>query len=141
MSTIKIATTEKEIASCWDVVFALRPHLTKEKFLAMIPEMQKEEGYILAYIEENNRAVAFAGFRRLQKLFSGKTIYIDDLSTLPEYRQKGYGRVLLNYIIDFAKKENLDLVDLDSGPTRHDAHRLYLNTGFQISSHHFSMKL
>lgn len=141
MSTIKIATSPEEIASCWDVVFALRPHLTKEKFLSMVPQMQKEEGYTIAYIEEDNRAVAFAGFRRLQKLFSGKTIYIDDLSTLPECRQKGYGRVLLDYIIDLAKKENLYLVDLDSGPTRHDAHRLYLNTGFVISSHHFSKKL
>ncbi len=140
MSTIKIAISHEEIASCWDVAFALRPHLTKEKFMSMVPEMQKEEGYTIAYIEDGNKVAAFAGFRKMQRLFTGKSIYIDDLSTSPAYRQKGYGRMLLNYIIELAKNENFESVDLDSGPTRHDAHRLYLNTGFKISSHHFSLK-
>jgi GNAT superfamily N-acetyltransferase len=122
------------------VVFALRPHLTKEKYLSMVMEMQKEEGYTIAYIEDGSKVAAFTGYRRMQRLFTGKVIYIDDLSTLPEYRQKGYGRMLLSYIIEFAKKENLEGVDLDSGPTRHEAHRLYLNAGFKISSHHFALK-
>ena len=139
--SIKTANTIDEIISCWEVVTALRPHLKKENLVAMVNEMQKLEGFTMIYIEDDDKPVAFAGFRRMQTLYAGKTIYIDDLSTLPEYRKKGYGKKLLNYIIDLARKENLNAVHLDSGHTRFDAHRLYLNSGFRIISHHFGLEL
>ncbi|HEX5169461.1 MAG TPA: GNAT family N-acetyltransferase, partial [Cyclobacteriaceae bacterium] len=65
----------------------------------------------------------------------------DDLSTLPDHRKKGYGKMLLEYIIQLARAENLDAIHLDSGHTRFDAHRLYLNLGFKIVAHHFALVL
>jgi GNAT superfamily N-acetyltransferase len=141
MSSTKTAISEEEILKCWEPIKALRPHLEKEKMLSMVKEMQSKEGYTLVYIEENGQAAAIIGFRRMQTLYGGKTIYIDDLSTLPVSRKKGYAGKLLDYIIDLAKKEKLDSVHLDSGHTRFDAHRLYLNKGFIISSHHFYLTL
>ena len=35
----------------------------------------------------------------------------------------------------------VDQVHLDSGPQRHDAHRLYLNHGFKIIGHHLALNL
>lgn len=141
MNSIKTATTQEEILKCWDTISALRPQLQKEKMLSMVNEMQREEGYTLIYIEDDSQVVAIAGFRRMQTLYGGKTIYIDDLSTLPGSRQKGYGSKLLDFIIELARKEKLNSVHLDSGHTRFDAHRLYLNKGFQISAHHFYLTL
>jgi len=141
MNIIKEASTNEEILACWDVIQVLRPHLQKESLLKMVNEMREQEGFTIIYIEEDSKPVAFAGFRRMQTFYGGKTIYIDDLSTLPDYRKNGYGKKLLNYIIGLARKEKLDAVHLDSGHTRFDAHRLYLNMGFQISSHHFALKL
>jgi hypothetical protein len=34
-----------------------------------------------------------------------------------------------------------DEVHLDTGFSRHDAHRLYLNKGFKLSCHHMSLQL
>lgn len=141
MSSIKTAISEEEILKCWDAIKALRPLLEKEKMLAMVKEMQVREGYTLIYIEEDEQAVAIIGFRRMQTLYGGKTIYIDDLSTLPASRKKGYGGKLLDYIIELTRKENLDSVHLDSGHARFDAHRLYLNKGFIISAHHFYLTM
>jgi len=100
-----------------------------------------EEGYILAFIEEDSIAVAAIGFRYMQLLYNGKQYYIDDLTTLPKSRGKGYGGKLLDYVIDLAKKNGFDAVTLDSGHQRFDAHRLYLNKGFTINAHHFGKKL
>jgi GNAT superfamily N-acetyltransferase len=99
------------------------------------------EGYILAFIEENNKAVAAIGFRYLQFLFNGKHFYIDDLSTLPEYRGKGYAGHLLNYVEEKARSAGYKMITLDSGYHRTEAHRLYLNKGFTLSSHHFSKEI
>ena len=134
------AKTETEILLCWDVIHELRPHLIKENFFTLIKEMLAE-GYCLSFIEADGKAVAAIGFRYLQFLYNGKHFYIDDLATLSDYRKKGYGALLLNYVFDIAKQKGFKSVTLDSGHHRHEAHRLYLNKGFTISSHHFSKQL
>jgi GNAT superfamily N-acetyltransferase len=58
----------------------------------------------------------------------GKVLYIDDLITDSETRRSGHGGKLLKWVIEQGKKANCDQVHLDSGPQRHDAHRLYLPT-------------
>lgn len=133
---VKIAKRPDEILRCWEAMHALRPHLVKEEFVGTVTEMIGT-GYRLAYIEEDGRAAAAVGFRFLHFLLHGKHIYIDDLTTLPAARKKGYGRALLNYVFAIAAEQGLRVVTLDSGPQRHDAHRLYLNSGFTIASYHF----
>lgn len=137
---IKYATTKDDLLKCWDVVFELRPNLTKEQFLDWMPEMEKQ-GYQIIFIEENGKAVSFCGFRRELLLYRGHSIYIDDLCTLPEARGKGHAGLLLDHVLELAKKEGLKSVHLDSGHQRHQAHRLYLNKKFRISSHHFEITL
>ena len=134
------AKTDAEILLCWDVANELRPHLEKEKFVSLIKEMFSE-GYHLAFVQENGIALAAIGFRYLQFLYNGKHFYIDDLATLSSARKKGYGSALLDYVFELAKQKGFKSVTLDSGHHRHDAHRLYLNKGFTISSHHFSRQL
>ena len=134
---IKLASTENDIQKCFDVLLELRPHLIQHSFIQTIQEMLAE-GYTLAFIEEQEKAVAAVGFRYLQFLYNGKHIYIDDLSTLPAFRGKGYASILLDFVIDTAKEKGYTAVTLDSGYQRFDAHRLYLNKGFTLNCHHFS---
>lgn len=137
---IQLARTDADILKCWSVMKLLRPHLEETAFVPLVKSMLAE-GYELAFIEENGIAASAIGFRYQQKLFDGKQIYVDDLSTLTEHRGKGYAGKLLDYVFDLAKSRGYACVTLDSGPQRHNAHRLYLNKGFQISSYHFSRKL
>ena len=134
---IKLASTENDIQKCFDVLLELRPHLIQHSFIQTIQEMLAE-GYTLAFIEEQEKAVAAVGFRYLQFLYNGKHIYIDDLSTLPAFRGKGYASILLDFVIDTAKEKGYTAVTLDSGYQRFDAHRLYLNKEFTLNCHHFS---
>ena len=136
MNEIKIASNDADILKCLDVILALRPHLQKDEFVATVREIM-EDGYKLAFIEENGRAVSAIGYRHLNFLFNGKHIYIDDLSSLPEARGNGYAGQLLEFVFEEAKQHGYKFVTLDSGHVRTDAHRLYLNKGFTISAHHF----
>ena len=137
---VKLCTTETDIQKCWEVLLELRPHLTANDFISTVKEMMRE-GYQLAFIEEDGTAVAAIGYRYLQYLYNGKHIYIDDLSTLPAARGKGYAGKLLDFVEAEAKAKGYKAVTLDSGYQRLDAHRLYLNKGFVLSSHHFSKTL
>ena len=134
---IKIAKTNVDIEKNWEVIKLLRPHLIKKEYINLMRNMF-DNGYQLAFIEENGKGVSIIGFRHLQFLFNGKHIYIDDLSTLKEYRNKGYAGKLIDYVNQLAKIKGYKVVTLDSGTQRFDAHRLYIKKGFVIDSYHFS---
>jgi GNAT superfamily N-acetyltransferase len=137
---IQFAQTKEDYLKCLEAMQALRPHLTAESFLDLTEKM-KAENYSLIYIEENQKAMAVCGFRYVTNLFEGKHIYIDDLSTLPEARGKGYAGALFDFVVENAKSEGLPAIHLDSGYQRHDAHRLYLNKKMKIVFHHFRLEL
>ena len=133
---IKLAVTKTDIEKCSEVLLELRPHLNEVSFVTMVTEMIRE-GYKLAFIEEDNKAVAAIGYRHLQFLYNGKHIYIDDLVTLEAFRGKGYAGALLDYVEAEAKQNGYKTVTLDSGHHRTTAHRLYLNKKYAITAHHF----
>lgn len=139
--TIKIAQNASDILKCRDALLALRPHLQETDLVSLVTQIQNE-GYKLAFVETMaGEAAAICGYRHLQFLFCGNHFYIDDLSTLPQFRGRGYGGALLDFVIAEAKDLGFEVVTLDSGHQRHDAHRLYLNKGFYISSHHFTKRV
>jgi GNAT superfamily N-acetyltransferase len=146
MPSIIQAATAAEILACRDVVFLLRPHLKNEQaYLQQVQQMMREDGYRLIFIPHpekgGSQAVAFAGYRYMNKLLTGKAIYIDDLATLPAHRGKGYASQLLQYIQEEAVREDVNVIQLDSGYERTDAHRLYLNQGYRMQAHHFICRL
>lgn len=135
-----MATSKEDFLRCWAVVHELRPHLNQDQYLTLMLYMI-DEGYKMIYIQESGRAVSFCGYRVTTMLHRGRSIYIDDLCTLPEARGKGHGRALLDHVLNEARHNELQSVHLDSGHHRHAAHKLYLNTGFRITSHHFALEL
>ena len=131
------AETDEEVRRCAPALIALRPHLTAEEIVAGV-RAQRVQGYRLAYREQDGAVVSAAGFRPMNTLSWGKTLYIDDLTTLPEARGKGHAGALLGGILELARAEGCGAVHLDSGYARHDAHRLYLNHGFVLHAHHLA---
>jgi GNAT superfamily N-acetyltransferase len=120
---------------------ALRTHYTDEaEFVRRVDEVQRPQGYRIVGAFDDERCVAVAGFRVIQNLAWGDTLYVDDLSTLPEARGRGYGRALLEWCRDEGARVGCGEFHLDSGvgPEREDAHRLYFNTGLRITSYHFA---
>lgn len=137
---IKDAGSADDIFKCWNVIHELRPHLVKEEFVDRVLSMM-QEGYLLTFVEVDGIAVAAVGYRYLDFLFNGKHFYIDDLVSLPDARGKGYAGALLDHVTALAKNRGYDSVTLDSGHHRYNAHRLYLNKGYNIVAHHFLMPL
>lgn len=136
---IQQLSTAEEIQSCYTVMRQLRPHMTEEQAFIEQVLRQMAGGYKMACCQEEGKVKAVVGFRFLEFLAWGKVLYIDDLITDSVTRRSGHGGKLLKWVIEQAKNEKCDQVHLDSGPQRHDAHRLYLNFGFKIIGHHFAL--
>ena len=116
----------------------------REAFVRQVDEVQRPEGYrILGAFGDDGRCLGVAGFRELNNLAWGHVVYVDDLSTHPDGRRQGFGRALLEWCAEEAKRLGCDALHLDSGveANRLDAHRLYLNTGMRITAFHFAKPL
>jgi GNAT superfamily N-acetyltransferase len=123
---------------------ALRPdHRDREAFVERVNEVQRPQEYRLVGAFDGDRVVAVAGFRLLENLVSGRTLYVDDLSTLPEARRRGHAAALLDWCLEEAERLGCDELELDSavGPERADAHRLYFNRGLRITAFHFEKRV
>ena len=136
---IFIAKSKEEIESCFPVFHALRPHIRKENFLSQVLRQQEQSYQVLA-LKHEGIIKSVAGFRFMESLAWGNILYIDDLSTLPDERYRGFASSLLDWLFDHAKSNNCQSVHLDTGYMRHTAHRLYLNKGLKLHGHHMSLE-
>ncbi|ART77160.1 GNAT family N-acetyltransferase [Sutcliffiella horikoshii] len=138
---VKKMRSDLEIMSTFNTFKQLRPHLTEEDFLEKINRLEKNNGFHLVAVLENNEVKAVAGYRITESLARGKYFYVDDLITNESSRRQGYASVIWDWLVTQAKLEGCEQLHLDSGVHRHDAHRFYLKAGLDISCHHFQMSL
>ena len=138
--TIARAETDVDITRCFQVMQQLRPQLIETEFVGRVRRMQTE-GFILAYLAAEGAVRAVAGYRYHEKLFSGRTLYVDDLVTDSAERSRGFGAKLLNWLADEARTRGCALLELDSGVQRFDAHRFYFRERMHVSAYHFVVPL
>lgn len=138
---LKSITSIFEIQQCWEVAFLLRPHLNHENWSSTILEMIQNEKYSIVAIVDQDKVIAFAGYRMMTSLHSGNMIYIDDLCTLQSYRGKGLATQLLNHVNSIAVATNKDAVVLDTGLDNNIAQKLYLNNRFKLVAFHLAYRL
>jgi GNAT superfamily N-acetyltransferase len=132
---IKI-NTEDEIQACFIVLAQLRPHIKAEEFVErMLAQYQR--GYQLVAVLDENSIVAVAGYHVSENLAWGKFLYVEDLITNQKNRSQGFGKQLLAWLHDEAKKQGCAQLHLDSGVQRKDAHRFYQREGMTFASHHY----
>ncbi len=132
----KIAKTDLEIESCFEVMAELRPQISRDSFVQTVREME-EQGYQLAYLKELGAVVAVAGFRINSSLFMGKNLYVDDLVTSAKARSQGFGKTLIIWLRELAKQTGCKVYHLDSGTQRGQAHKFYFRQGMTIVAYHF----
>ncbi len=119
----------------------LRPHHGDRQAFIRQVQRQMREGYRLAYLECDREIRAAAGYRVYELLFSGRTLYVDDLVTRESDRSRGFGGQLFDWLIAEARRKGCRGLTLDSGVQRFDAHRFYLLKRMKIASHHFALEL
>ena len=140
MADVKAAETPDAIQRCFRVMSLLRPHLVEAEFVPRV-QAQQRQGFRLAYVEDDGEVVAVAGYRVMEMLATGRTMYVDDLVTDAARRSRGYGKALLDWLQARAREEGCDMFSLDSGTHRQDAHAFYLRERLRITSFHFAKKL
>ena len=114
----------------------LRPHLPSGYVERM--KVIFAGGAEMAVAETAGRVSGIAVFRIIEKTFTGRELYCDDLVTDDKQRSTGVGRALMQYMERIAKERGCDWFALDSGCQRQQAHKFYFREGMTVTAFHFS---
>ena len=117
----------------------LRPHLPAD-YLARMNEVFAS-GAEMAVALVGSQVAGITVFRILEKTFTGRELYCDDLVTDERQRSTGVGHALIAYMEKVGRERQCDMLALDSGTQRQQAHKFYFREQLPITAFHFSKKL
>ena len=133
---IKELTSLEEMLAQHETITFLYPNMTIERYEAFLEDMIPK-GYKQVTVYENEVCVGMTGFWFGTKLWTGKYIEIDNFIVHPDYRKKGIGKILSEFIDNKAKELNCTCIVLDAFTGNFPAHRFYYNLGYVPRGFHF----
>ncbi len=128
------------LASSESVHRQLRPHLPEGRYVERMNEIFAG-GAEMAVVVVDGKVAGITVFRMLERTFSGRELYCDDLVTDSAQRSAGVGRAMMEYMEQLARERDCDTFALDSGCQREQAHKFYFRERLTITSFHFTRTL
>lgn len=125
--------TLRELMMVYEVVSQLRTSLSYDEFEDLVYEMRSMQ-YKMFGIMEKDKLVTYAGVAIQTNLYDKRHLFVFDLVTGEAYRGKGYGKMMLEYLHDYAKMGMCKNIVLSSGFAREEAHYFYEKNGFAKKS-------
>jgi GNAT superfamily N-acetyltransferase len=98
-------------------------------------------GARMSVVAEAAEVRGVALWRVIENTYEGRRLFVDDLVTDQAHRSRGIGRHLLQHLEQMAREFKCDVLALDSGTQRTDAHRFYFREGMVIPSFCFRKNL
>ena len=123
----------KELDMAFEVVSQLRTSLSYKEFEDLIYDMRDME-YKMIGIMDNEILITYAGVCVQTNLYHKRHLFIFELVTDEKYRGQKYGKMMLEYLHDYAKMGMCENIVLSSNFEREKAHKFYENNGFNKKS-------
>ena len=113
-----------------------------DKLNNRINEMQKRGNYQIFVACDGDKVVGYIGcVSYLAFELENEGMKIIALAVSKEYRRKGIGTELLKTAEQWAKENNIEVILLNSGLPREDAHAFYESQGYFKKSYGFTKRL
>src|SRR5437016_253037 len=138
---IKKMLSDNDIQLTYPVMSQLRTHVPEHDYLNRVKRQSQASGYQIAALFDEGQVRCLAGYRISESLAWGKFLYVDDLVSDQNGRSKNYGKQMVAWLEDEARKNGCQEFHLDSGVQRHGAHRFYLRERMDITCYHFAKKI
>jgi GNAT superfamily N-acetyltransferase len=117
----------------------LRPHLPAD-YAGRMREVFAS-GAEMAVALDDERVVGVTVFRVIEKTFTGRELYCDDLVADEASRSRGAGHAMIAFMEGVACERGCDVLALDSGTQRQQAHKFYYREGLLVGAFHFTKRL
>jgi ribosomal protein S18 acetylase RimI-like enzyme len=138
---IRPARSEPDLAACFPVMHALRPHLGGPAEMIERVLRQFEQGYRLLAAWSEGLVVGAAGYRMQENLIRGRFCYVDDLVVAEAHRRYRIGALLLDAVAERARAAGIGGLTLDTALDNLLGQRFYFRYGMLPASVRFAKQL
>lgn len=139
MYTIKIIE-ENEISSILPYLKMLNE---KTDEVTLVSRLKKMTGhnYKCVGVYDNENLIGITGFWILYKHYVGKHIEPDNVIIHPDYRSKGIGELMMNWLYEYAKSEGCTASELNCYVSNHKGVKFWIQQGYRIIGYHMQKLL
>ncbi|WP_040247805.1 GNAT family N-acetyltransferase [Psychroserpens mesophilus] len=108
----------------------------KERFSDMVTE-----NYECAVIYNQDKLIGVSGLWYCTRHYTGKSVELDHVYIVEDYRSQGLGKQFLEWIYNHVKARGVVTAELNTYVHNYPSHKFYYNEGFEILGYHFLKKL
>ena len=123
----------KELQTVYEVVSQLRDTLSYKEFEDLIYDMRDMQ-YKMIGIMDGEILITYAGVCVQTNLYHKRHLFVFELVTDEKYRGQKYGKMMLDYLLDYAKMGMCENIVLSSGLEKEEADSFYKQNGFSKKS-------
>lgn len=98
-------------------------------------------GYECLGVYDNEKLIGICGIWILTKIYVGRHIEPDNVTIHPDYRNKGIGEKMMEWIDEFAQSKGCVASELNAYVPNNNGHRFWMNQGYKILGFHFQKTL
>lgn len=131
---------KEEIFSIIPFLSELNSEITNDVLESRLSEMVLQ-GYQCVVVYDSDELVAISGIWLLTKYYIGKHIEPDNVFVLPEYQGRGIGKLLINWIFEYAKSIGCVASELNCYTKNTAAQRFWKQQGYELVAYHFQKQL
>ena len=132
----------EELRTILPLIQQLNPKMTEQAFNERLDRMVKEFGYHCAgAFDETGKLVGISGFWVMLRFWNGQNVDIDNVVVDEAGRGRGVGKLLMEWIENWAREQGCEMAVLDAFAHNSDAHRFYYREGYIIRGFHFTKEL
>lgn len=138
---VRIELIPKEnIKSIIPLLKVLAPKMEKALLNERIEEMTQNHQYECVGVYKDEQLIGISGLWILNKYYVGKHIEPDNVVILPEYRGKGIGEQLLQWITDYGQQKGCIASELNCYVNNSEGLKFWLNNGYKVLGFHCQKK-
>jgi len=130
-------TTKEEMLSAFPLVNLMYKKMTLSEFSSALDEMISLSNYKMIAAFEGEKMIGVSGYWIASMLYCGLYLQASNLVVADDYRSRGIGKKILNYLEEKAVAENCKKIVLDSYTENKKSHPLYFRENFYIRGFHF----
>jgi GNAT superfamily N-acetyltransferase len=120
----------------------LEPNLSAEVVAERMTSMLASNWRCLGVFSMGDQQpIGIAGYSFRTHLFSGKTMYVENVALLPQLRGAGIGEKLMARLQDIALAADCKMISLDAYQKNAGARRFYERLGYDPRGVHFVLEL
>jgi GNAT superfamily N-acetyltransferase len=114
----------------------LNPGLGEDVVAQRLTDMRKPN-YQCIGVFDDTKLIAISGLWMLNKIYAGKHIEPDNVIVHPDFRTKGIGALLFDWIHRYAIEQGCLTSELNSRVSNDAGNKFWKKLGYEIAGYHF----